>query len=222
LFSVNDGVHGQELWITDGTTEGTFLLKDIWPGPGSSFVREFALSLNGEHVYFTASHDSYGDELWQTDGTPEGTILLADVNPGPAPSNPSDIVEKGGFIYFAADSESYGRELFVVPAADTSQDPYINWIAAWPDLDLTGARGSMISITMAFLTAWCFSSAEKVRLQMRHSFSLSYRCKKMLSPEQPRLSSLFAATQRCHTKISGWRLPRIFLGFTRSCRVRTV
>ena len=30
LFTANDGVHGVELWITDGTTNGTFMVKDIF------------------------------------------------------------------------------------------------------------------------------------------------------------------------------------------------
>src|SRR5262249_5413244 len=36
LFAANDGVHGRELWRTDGTEEGTVLVKDISPGPENS------------------------------------------------------------------------------------------------------------------------------------------------------------------------------------------
>jgi ELWxxDGT repeat protein len=34
LFSANDGTHGVELWITDGTTAGTTMVKHINPGTG--------------------------------------------------------------------------------------------------------------------------------------------------------------------------------------------
>lgn len=34
IFITSDGLHGDELWITNGTPEGTFLLKDINPGAG--------------------------------------------------------------------------------------------------------------------------------------------------------------------------------------------
>ena len=31
-FKANDGDNGEELWKTDGTEEGTVLVKDIWNG----------------------------------------------------------------------------------------------------------------------------------------------------------------------------------------------
>jgi ELWxxDGT repeat protein len=36
-FMADDGIHGTELWTTDGTTAGTTRLTDINPGSGSSF-----------------------------------------------------------------------------------------------------------------------------------------------------------------------------------------
>src|SRR5437773_6831155 len=35
LAIANDGIHGYELWRTDGTVPGTFLLADTLPGAGS-------------------------------------------------------------------------------------------------------------------------------------------------------------------------------------------
>src|SRR5438067_13780239 len=38
FFVANDGVHGFELWKSDGTADGTRMVKDIVPGPGSSLA----------------------------------------------------------------------------------------------------------------------------------------------------------------------------------------
>ena len=34
-----DEEHGEELWRTDGTEAGTRLVKDIWPGSHSSYIK---------------------------------------------------------------------------------------------------------------------------------------------------------------------------------------
>ena len=35
-FSGSDSTHGPELWRSDGTPAGTYLVKDIWPGPAGA------------------------------------------------------------------------------------------------------------------------------------------------------------------------------------------
>ena len=43
FFAADDGLHGQVLWRTDGTVEGTTLVKDITPGKDHSLLGEFAV-----------------------------------------------------------------------------------------------------------------------------------------------------------------------------------
>ena len=67
---------GSELWITNGTEEGTRKIKDIYPGSGSAIPAQFTQL--ADLTYFAATHPDYGREIWQTDGTAEGTKLTLD------------------------------------------------------------------------------------------------------------------------------------------------
>jgi len=108
LLAANDGTHGTELWVTDGTFSGTGLLKDIYPGEYPSTPRR--LTRLGDQVLFTAEDEEHGLELWTTDGTYEGTHLLKDLAPGAASSVPDDLVVRDGTLYFSAWTPAYGRE----------------------------------------------------------------------------------------------------------------
>jgi ELWxxDGT repeat protein len=85
VFQARDATHGAELWITDGTSAGTMLVKDIAPGdlsngiPNGSYPRDFAVLPNGRAV-FTAEESHDNRELWVTDGTGPGTMLLKDIS----------------------------------------------------------------------------------------------------------------------------------------------
>ena len=122
VFTADDGQHGIELWRTDGTAEGTSLLKDIRPGgPDEPGSHPYALTRVGPYVYFTADDGTHGLEPWRSDGTAAGTVMLADIVPGsghslPNPNNNSfgdaGYVEFRGDVYFAATGPAGGSELF--------------------------------------------------------------------------------------------------------------
>ncbi len=115
LFSAKDAEHGSELWRTDGTEEGTYMVKDINEGTADSECQNYYLV--GEVILFTAE-DSNGVELWITDGTQEGTQLLKDINPGPADGFGNFLSQSKYFIvwedvlYFAAETEDTDFELW--------------------------------------------------------------------------------------------------------------
>ena len=81
LFSATSTA-GEELWRTDGTPAGTYLVRDINPGSNGSDLRLYEGAVIDGVVYFTANDGVHGQELWRSDGTGPGTWLVSDFTPG--------------------------------------------------------------------------------------------------------------------------------------------
>ena len=104
LLVGNSPEHGNELWTTDGTPEGTRLLKDILAGNAGSSP--------GLPVEFNGSLYLYGaGMLWSSDGE-TATPLDLQSPLGEPLSDISDVVVLGDAIYFTAISSETGRELW--------------------------------------------------------------------------------------------------------------
>jgi ELWxxDGT repeat protein len=113
LFIANDGSHGEELWITDGTESGTRLVRDINPGLPKSEIIFYGV-LQGKAI-FRANDGTSGRELWITDGTEAGTTLLKDILPGSGGSLEMslDAAVFQNYLFFTADDGVDGRELWI-------------------------------------------------------------------------------------------------------------
>ncbi len=105
-----DAGTGTGLWRTDGTPEGTFLVKDILPGYRNAVPQNFVAV--SEVVYFTAISTEFGNELWRTDGTEEGTVRLTDIYPGEEGSIIDVHIMANGAILLAANDGQRGTELW--------------------------------------------------------------------------------------------------------------
>jgi ELWxxDGT repeat protein len=82
-FTADDGVHGRELWRTDGTPAGTRLMHDIVPGPPASSIGQ--ITAIGPRVFFSADGSTLGEpldqELWVMPLHRLGTGLAAASRP---------------------------------------------------------------------------------------------------------------------------------------------
>lgn len=109
-FTADDGVHGRELWVSDGTEAGTRMVRDIREGSLGSEPTNIT-AIKGQ-VAFVAEDESSGRELWETDGTTAGTKRVADIVPGPVGSFPKSLHWIEDYLYFSAYTPEVGLELF--------------------------------------------------------------------------------------------------------------
>lgn len=115
IFTVTDPSFGMEPWITDGTTAGTFLLKDINPGaPSSMSVLLTEYGQLGEWYYFVATDDVHGTEIWRTNGTTAGTELYMETQAGSGSRKPTFVYNVGGKLVISAISNILSREVYLI------------------------------------------------------------------------------------------------------------
>jgi ELWxxDGT repeat protein len=128
-FAAEEGVHGRELWRTDGTAAGTSLVADINPQGASSSPS--TLTVVGGTLYFAAYDGAQGGELWKTDGSTAGTTLVKAV-PGLATRTIQGLVAGTSTLYFLASADGSTYQLWqsdgtaagtaAVPGATVSPD----------------------------------------------------------------------------------------------------
>jgi ELWxxDGT repeat protein len=111
VFRVNDGPHGAEAWVTDGTVKGTRLLKDFCPGACDGVTSIWDPTLPGL-VLLAAADATRGLELWATDGTAAGTRLVRDLCPGSCGADPALPLRVRKRMFFTASDGTPNRQLW--------------------------------------------------------------------------------------------------------------
>ena len=106
LFTAVSISDGCELFVSDGTAQGTQLLMDI-NTVGDSIPGQllgFTPTTDGSKVIFDANNGINGRELWISDGTEIGTMLLQDFKAGDTINGVSKIAPLGdGAVVITSD-----------------------------------------------------------------------------------------------------------------------
>jgi ELWxxDGT repeat protein len=120
FFEYDDGEHGEELWVTDGTESGTRMVDDIVEGiTGTGLFYDFTLI--GDELYFVIPSSLVG-------GTGNGTLYMTDVSGNgvnqvktgliySAPSFGDEyyfLAKMGYKLFFIVNDASYGKELWII------------------------------------------------------------------------------------------------------------
>lgn len=105
-----------ELWATDGTPDGTRLLRPSFGRPTSSMAREITeIEVVSDTLsVFVAHTPEHGWELWRTDGTAAGTVMVRDLHPTASAfaQGIGELMAAGDLVYFAANDGATGAELW--------------------------------------------------------------------------------------------------------------
>ena len=149
-FGGLDTQNGAELWTSDGTPQGTRILKDLYPGFGWGSPSRLT-PIGGGRFLFLAEDPKHGIELWISDGTVAGTRLFVDLNPGTGSGFRTTgfwLALSSGRLLAGADNGKTGRELFAIDIGPSSQDIGTG-CGTQPRLEVTPlALGTMARVTV--------------------------------------------------------------------------
>jgi len=115
-YFANDDARGIELWQSDGTSAGTSIVRDIYPGLGGSSID--GITALGSRVFFFADDNVHGREPWIVEGT--SVHLLRDIHPnGGSYGGNTDTLVVGNRLYFAASDGLYGGEPWLTDGTES-------------------------------------------------------------------------------------------------------
>jgi len=130
VFLADNLVNGYELWYSNGTFFGTFLLRDHVSGSLSgdySYIKTL-----GNMLYYIVDDQNGNYDAWQgtinTNTLSYSAVAMNSINPSLGLSNFYPIASMGGQLYFSAYDQNIGYELYKTDGINISlvKDIYTN------------------------------------------------------------------------------------------------
>ena len=171
LFFRADSLQGNTsntgLWRSDGTEEGTILLKSGLSDTGAG-ITEF-----GGLAYFVVPDYEDGPQLWRSDGTPEGTVPVTNIVPEGPFASLGSLTVSGDKLFFVSGDRTRGYELWCTDG--TPLGPGTKRLAtftAWDDARLfkpTDLDGTLVCIVASDLgeSLWTSDGTEAGTVRVR-------------------------------------------------------
>ena len=146
----NDSTGAYELWRTDDTDAGTFLLS-------TTLYYQYYLQVIGNRAFFVAGDNDHGYELWRSDGTISGTQMVKDINPGNENSSPFGLFIYKNAVYFGG-FDGVNHAFWKSDGTESGTVELKN-IDPWSESDVTrSARYFCISKNILYFSALDYSN----------------------------------------------------------------
>ena len=122
-----------DLWVSDGTNNGTQLISELNPDISTTNVKG-GIGLMGNYLYFNAYDKNAGYELCKTDGTSANTKVAFNYNKKILGSSPNTFFEFNNKAYFMANDNQNGRELWSSDGTEAGTRQVFDWVKYHPIL----------------------------------------------------------------------------------------
>ncbi len=110
LFTAETLREGREIFVTQGTSASTKILKVLRPGTASANPQ--FLGKVGKLAFFSADDGISGKEVWVSDGTNLGTHIAVETGPGPSSAFQYGLGIAGPYLFFLVRGSGQSRELW--------------------------------------------------------------------------------------------------------------
>lgn len=146
LFNARTDALGSEIWVSNGSSSDTRILKDIIEGSqsGASLFLDENFTILNDEFYFIAAQDFYTrEQIWKTDGTPEGTSLVVDLD-GMSITNLTTVNDH---IFFLAKTADYSLEVWKTDGTENGTILIKDGLSIWNNPSFGGSINGIFIFT---------------------------------------------------------------------------